>query len=60
MKKGDARRQQILETAERLFYQNGYENTSVQAILDEMNLSKGGFYHHFESKMAQHMKRWNR
>lgn len=50
MKKGDARRQQILETAERLFYQNGYENTSVQAILDEMNLSKGGFYHHFESK----------
>ena len=52
MKKGDARRQQILETAERLFYQNGYENTSVQVILDEMNLSKGGFYHHFESKMA--------
>ena len=52
MKKGDARRQQILETAERLFYQNGYENTSVQAILDEMHLSKGGFYHHFESKMA--------
>ena len=43
MKKGDARRQQILETAERLFYQNGYENTSVQAILDEMNLSMGGF-----------------
>ena len=30
----------------------GDENTSVQAILDEMNLSKGGFYHHFESKMA--------
>lgn len=52
MKKGDVRKQQILETAERLFYQNGYENTSVQMILDEMNLSKGGFYHHFESKLS--------
>ena len=50
MKKGDARRQAIVETAERLFFDKGYENTSIQDILDEMQLSKGGFYHHFESK----------
>lgn len=52
MKKGDDRKQMILETAERLFYEKGYESTSVQDILDELNLSKGGFYHHFESKLA--------
>ncbi len=51
MKKGLARREQIIETAERLFYARGYEQTSVQDILDELNLSKGGFYHHFESKL---------
>ena len=52
MKKGDLRRQAILDTAEALFFQRGYEETSVQDILDAMGLSKGGFYHHFESKMA--------
>ncbi|MBQ8953264.1 MAG: TetR/AcrR family transcriptional regulator [Clostridia bacterium] len=51
MKKGIARREQIIETAERLFYKKGYEQTSVQDILDELSLSKGGFYHHFESKL---------
>ena len=52
MKKGDARRAAIIETAERLFYLKGYENTSVQDVLDELKLSKGGFYHHFESKLS--------
>ena len=51
MKKGVIRQQQIIQTAERLFYENGYESTSVQDILDELGLSKGGFYHHFESKL---------
>lgn len=50
MKKGDERREQILETAERLFYRKGYEETSIQDILDNLKMSKGGFYHHFESK----------
>lgn len=52
MRKGDARRQAILDTAERLFYENGYEHTSVQDVLDAMEMSKGGFYHHFESKLS--------
>ena len=51
MKKGDERRVRILETAEKLFYQKGYEATSVQDILDDLKMSKGGFYHHFESKL---------
>ena len=52
MKKGDARREELLATAERLFCTKGYEKTSVQDILDEMGFSKGGFYHHFDSKLA--------
>lgn len=51
MKKGDERREAILDAAERLFYDKGYENTSVQDVLDKLSLSKGGFYHHFESKL---------
>jgi len=52
MRKGDARRIELLATAERLFYSKGYEKTSVQDILTEMNFSKGGFYHHFDSKLS--------
>ena len=52
MKKGDMRRGELLAAAERLFYTKGYEKTSVQDILTEMNFSKGGFYHHFDSKLS--------
>lgn len=50
MRKGEEKRQQLLDTAEMLFCRNGYESTSVQDILDVLKLSKGGFYHHFASK----------
>ena len=50
MIKGDIRKQQILDTAERLFTSRGFEATSVQDILDEMRLSKGSFYHHYATK----------
>ncbi len=52
MKKGELRREQILEGAAALFDEVGYEETSLQDILDRLNLSKGGFYHYFESKLA--------
>ena len=52
MKKGELKRSIILETAERLFFEKGYEQTSIQDILDVLSLSKGGFYHHFTSKEA--------
>ena len=50
MKKGDLKRGQILDTAERLFFERGYDRTSIQDILDELRLSKGGFYHYFDAK----------
>lgn len=52
VKKGDTRREQIILTAESLFYAKGYEQTSVQDILDALHFSKGGFYHHFDSKLS--------
>lgn len=50
MRKGGEKRQGLLDAAEKLFCQQGYEKTSVQDILDATGLSKGGFYHHFASK----------
>ena len=50
MKKGDLMRDEILVAAEKLFFTNGYEDTGVQDILDALKLSKGGFYHYFNSK----------
>lgn len=41
----------ILETAARLFMEQGYEHTSIQDIIDNLGgLSKGAIYHHFKSK----------
>lgn len=41
----------ILETAMRLFVQKGYEQTSIQDIVNNLGgLSKGAIYHHFKSK----------
>ena len=50
MRKGESKRQEMLQAAERLFLAKGYDATSVQDILDALHASKGGFYHHFASK----------
>lgn len=50
VKTAEVRRSEILDAAGRLFIRHGYDATSVQMILDELRLSKGAFYHHFESK----------
>lgn len=48
--KADAVRQRIIETADELFYQNGYDNTSFSDIAKVVNISRGNFYYHFKSK----------
>ena len=40
----------ILDSAEKLFIEKGYEKTSLQDIINATNLSKGAIYHHFSSK----------
>jgi AcrR family transcriptional regulator len=46
------KRKEILEAAQRLVYTRGYEQMSIQDILDELSISKGAFYHYFDSKQA--------
>ena len=42
--------QKILDTAEQMFIQKGYDSTSLQDIIQATGLSKGAIYHHFTSK----------
>lgn len=43
--------QRILDASMKLFFEKGYENTTIQDIVDELgDLSKGAIYHHFKSK----------
>ena len=44
----------IIDTAARLFIEQGYEHTSIQDIINHLGgLSKGAIYHHFKSKEEQ-------
>ena len=43
-------RQEILRAAARLFQQQGYDGTSMNDVAAALKLSKGGLYHHFQSK----------
>ncbi|ACI19096.1 TetR/AcrR family transcriptional regulator [Dictyoglomus thermophilum] len=46
----EVRRQELVETALKLFLTKGYENTSVRDILREIKGSPGMFYYYFSSK----------
>jgi AcrR family transcriptional regulator len=46
------RREAFLDVAQRLVQTKGYEAMSIQDVLDELDASKGAFYHYFDSKQA--------
>jgi AcrR family transcriptional regulator len=46
------RREAFVEAALRLMQAKGYEGMSVQDVLDELDVSRGAFYHYFDSKQA--------
>ena len=50
VKEYEERKNEILDTAEALFSEKGYEKTSIQAILDRVKIAKGTFYYYFKSK----------
>lgn len=50
LKEYDERKTELLNTAEALFYEAGYEQTSVNAIIEKVGVSKGTFYYYFKSK----------
>jgi len=52
LKEPAIRRNEILDAAQRLLYRKGYEQMTIQDILDETHLSRGAFYHYFDSKQA--------
>jgi len=43
-------KEKIIQAAESLFFQKGYNKVSVQLIITEVGIAKGTFYHHFLSK----------
>jgi AcrR family transcriptional regulator len=45
-----AKRNEILDVALQLVYSKGYDKMTIQDILDQLQMSKGAFYHYFESK----------
>src|SRR5215470_14150869 len=44
------KRNAILDVAQKLVYSKGYEQMTIQDILDDLQISKGAFYHYFDSK----------
>jgi len=48
----NVRRNEILESAQRLVFTKGFEQMAIQDILDDLQISKGAFYHYFTSKQA--------
>lgn len=50
IKPAEVRRDELLDTAQRLFARQGYEATSVNQIIAAVCVSKGAFYHHFAAK----------
>ncbi len=51
-KTGRNTKARIVSAAWKLFYEQGYENTTVEDIVFESETSKGSFYHYFEGKDA--------
>jgi AcrR family transcriptional regulator len=46
------RREAFVDAAQRLIQTQGYEQMSIQDLLDELDASRGAFYHYFDSKGA--------
>jgi len=61
----EERKQELIDVATKLFFKNGYDNTSVRDILKEVNGAPGMFYYYFKSKddiyhevMHQHIDKY--
>ena len=51
-KRGKNTKKKIVSAAWKLFYEQGYENTTVEEIIDASGTSRGSFYHYFSGKDA--------
>lgn len=48
--KNNERKQELLKIAYNMFLMKGYDNTSIDDIINEAKIAKGTYYHYFESK----------
>jgi AcrR family transcriptional regulator len=63
LKEYDERLNELLDIAQGLFFQKGYENTPVNDIIEQAGVAKGTFYHYFKSKgelLDKLVDRWSR
>ncbi len=51
-REGAPGRNEILDVAQRLIYTRGYEQMTIQDILDDLGISKGAFHHYSGSRQA--------
>ncbi|MCG7408786.1 TetR/AcrR family transcriptional regulator [Paenibacillus sp. ACRRX] len=50
VKEAEERRNEILDAADKLFGQKGFDGTSTNDILEKVGIARGTLYHHFKSK----------
>lgn len=50
VKQAEERRNEILDVADELFGQKGFDGTSTNDILDKVGIARGTLYYHFKSK----------
>ncbi|SMG41670.1 TetR/AcrR family transcriptional regulator [Paenibacillus aquistagni] len=50
VKEADERRNEILDAADELFAQKGFDGTSTNDILEKVGIARGTLYYHFKSK----------
>ena len=50
MKKGERRKNELIKIAYKKFLENGYEQTSVDEIIEAAQIAKGTYYYYFQSK----------
>ena len=48
--KADLNRQHIIDTADNLFYRQGFDHTSFSDIADAAGIARGNFYYYFKTK----------
>jgi len=57
--KGARTRQRILDAAQTMILSRGFAGTSVDGLIQSLDMTKGAFFHHFDSKsdLAEHLVR---